>query len=106
MSNTISYKLKKRTFADTVISCVICVAALAASVWQFVCFLNGEGKPFITNAVYNFIIFAELGLLSLILLEIRKTGKPFSKKDNHKAPYHGCYTFYRRSYAELYRNRR
>lgn len=80
MSNTISYKLKKRTFADTVISCIICVAALAASVWQFVCFLNGEGKPFITNAVYNFIIFAELGLLSLILLEIRKTGKPFSKK--------------------------
>ena len=80
MTDAISNKLKNRTFADTVITCLICAAALAASVWQLVCFLNGEGKAYITNAVYDLLIFAEMGLLSLILLEIRKTGKPFSKQ--------------------------
>ena len=35
---------------------------------------------FTKASLCSLVIFAELGLLALILLEIRKTGKPFSKK--------------------------
>ena len=80
MNNTMSTGLKKRTFTDTVITCIFCAAALAVSVWQLISFLIGRVPQYLSNAAYSFSIFAELGLLSLILLEIRKTGVPFSKK--------------------------
>ena len=81
MNKTISEKLKKRTFIDTVLSCILCFAALGAAVWQFMRFAgNMRLKEYLTNSLCSLVIFAELGLLALILLEIRRTGKPFSKK--------------------------
>ena len=81
MNNTISVNLKKRTFIDTVLSCILCSTALVFSVIQFVCYLeNTSVTEHLTNSLCSFVIFAELGLLALILLEIHKTGKPFSKR--------------------------
>ena len=80
MNNTISTSLKKRTFADMIISVLICAGALIAAAWQFVAYLSKRDPIYLSNAVYSLVIFGELGLISLILLEIRKTGKPFSKK--------------------------
>ena len=81
MNTIMSAELKKRTFTDTVITCILCGAALVMAVWQFVTYLSGRGIPeYLTNAAYSFMIFTELGLLSMILLEIRRTGVPFSKK--------------------------
>jgi len=81
MNKMISEKLQKRTYADTVLSCIFCFLAVACAAWQFVNFLiHPKEKEFLTNSLCTLVIFAELGLLALILLEIRKTGKPFSKK--------------------------
>ena len=81
MNKMISEKLKKRTFADTVLSCILCFVALGAAVWQFMRFAGDTIiTEYLTNSLYSLVIFAELGLLALILLEIRRTGKPFSKK--------------------------
>ena len=80
MNDIISKDLKKRTCADTFISCVLCFGELAFSVYHIIEYIRGGSPECISNAVYCFVIFAELGLLSLILLEIKKTGKPFSKK--------------------------
>ncbi|WP_295072379.1 DUF2975 domain-containing protein [Ruminococcus sp.] len=80
MNDSISKDLKKRTFADTFISCGLCFVELAFSVYHIIEYFRGGSPECISNAVYCFIIFAELGLLSLILLEIKRTGKPFSKK--------------------------
>ena len=80
MNNMISTSLKKRTFADMIISVLICAGALIAAAWQFVAYLSKRDPIYLSNAVYSLVIFGELGLISLILLEIRKTGKPFSKK--------------------------
>lgn len=81
MNKMISEKLKKRTFIDTVLSCILCFAALGAAIWQFIHFTeHTKMKEYLPNSLGSLVIFAELGLLALILLEIRKTGKPFSKK--------------------------
>lgn len=81
MNKTISEKLKKRTFIDTVLSCILCFAALGAVIWQLTCYAsNTDIKEYLSNSLYSLVIFAEIGLLALILLEIRKTGKPFSKR--------------------------
>ena len=81
MNKMISEKLKKRTFIDTVLSCILCLTALVFAVIQFVCYLeNTSTTEHLTNSLCSFVIFAELGLLALILLEIHKTGKPFSKR--------------------------
>ena len=81
MNKMISEKLKKRTFIDTVLSCVFCLAALVFAVIQFACYLeNTSVTEHLTNSLCSFAIFTELGLLALILLEIHKTGKPFSKR--------------------------
>ena len=80
MYKAISTDLKKRTFFDMILSCLLCAGALTAAIWQLIIFLNTRSAVYIGNAVYSCVIFAELGLLSLILLEIRKTGKPFSKQ--------------------------
>ena len=77
MNNTISTSLKKRTFADMILSVLICAGALIAAAWQFAAYLSKRDPIYLSNAVYSLVIFGELGL---ILLEIRKTGKPFSKK--------------------------
>jgi hypothetical protein len=77
----ISEKLKKRTFIDTVLSCILCFVALGAAVWQFIRFAGDTlFMEYLANSLCSLAIFAELGLLALILLEIRRTGKPFSKK--------------------------
>jgi hypothetical protein len=81
MNKMISEKLKKRTFIDTILSCFFCFAALVFAVWQLIVFIgNTHIKAYLTNSLCSFVIITELGLLALILLEIRKTGKPFSKK--------------------------
>ncbi len=81
MNNILSEKLKKRTFIDTVLSCFFCIAALVCAICQFIGYVGHQSaKEYLTNSLYALVIFAELGLLALILLEIRKTGKPFSKK--------------------------
>jgi len=81
MNKMISEKLKKRTFIDTILSCLFCLAALVLSVWQFIGYADHTNmKEYLSNSLCSLVIFAELGLLALILLEIRKTGKPFSKK--------------------------
>ena len=81
MNKKISEKLKKRTSIDTVLCCILCLAALIFAVIQFACYLdNSNITEHLTNSLCSFVIFAELGLLALILLEIRKTGKPFSKR--------------------------
>ncbi|MCR4795622.1 MAG: hypothetical protein K5898_10765 [Ruminococcus sp.] len=80
MNNTISNSLKSRTFADTIISCLLCFVELGFAVYHIIEYICGGTPECISNAVYSFIIAVELGLLSLILLEIKKTGKPFSKK--------------------------
>lgn len=78
MNYSMSAKLKKRTFTDTVISCILCAAAIVFSACQVISFFSTDDPQHISYAVYFFIIFAELGLLSMILVEIRKTGRPFS----------------------------
>ena len=80
MNYSMSAILKKRTFTDTIISCILCIAAIVFSAFQIVRYISTDDPQHISNAVYCFIIFAELGLLSLILVEIRKTGRPFSSK--------------------------
>lgn len=81
MNNFISEKLKKRTFIDTILSCIFCLAVLVTAIWQFMRYVNHRNMTeYLTNSLYSLVIFAEIGILSLILLEIRKTGKPFSKK--------------------------
>ncbi|WP_024861557.1 DUF2975 domain-containing protein [Ruminococcus flavefaciens] len=81
MNKTISEKLKKRTFIDTILSCLLCFSALGAAVYQFIGYSEHTAiKEYLINSLYSLVLFAELGLLALILLEIRKTGKPFSKK--------------------------
>ncbi len=81
MNKTMSEKLKKRTFADTVLSCIFCFCAIVGVVYQFIGYVNHPKiKEYISNGLFTVVIFAELCFLSLILLEIRKTGKPFSKK--------------------------
>ncbi|MBP5379625.1 MAG: DUF2975 domain-containing protein [Ruminococcus sp.] len=81
MNKMISEKLKKRTFIDTILSCIFCFAAIGCAVWQFMSYLSHTNtKEYLINSLYTLVIFAELGLLAMILLEIRKTGKPFSKK--------------------------
>ena len=81
MNDSMSKALKKRTRIDTVLSCVFCLAALVFAVIQFACYLeNTSVTEHLTNSLCSFAIFTELGLLALILLEIHKTGKPFSKR--------------------------
>jgi hypothetical protein len=80
MNNTLSTDLKKRACADTIISCLLCFAELGFSVYHIIEYIRGGSPECISNAVYSFVIAVELGLLSLILLEIKKTGRPFSKK--------------------------
>ena len=81
MNKMISEKLKKRTRIDTVLCCILCLAALIFAVIQFACYLeNTSTTELLTDSLCSFVIFTELGLLALILLEIRKTGKPFSKR--------------------------
>ena len=81
MNDSMSKALKKRTRIDTVLSCVFCLAALVFAVIQFACYLeNTSVTEHLTNSLCSFAIFTELGLLALILIEIHKTGKPFSKR--------------------------
>lgn len=80
MNRMISEKLKKRTFIDTILSCIFCFAALVCAIWQFMCYVDHKNTgEYLINSLCALVIFAELGLLALILLEIRRTGKPFSK---------------------------
>ena len=82
MNKMISEKLKKRTFIDTILSCLFCFTALVLSIWQFIGYVDHPNtKEYLTNSICTLVIFSELGLLALILLEIRKTGKPFSNTD-------------------------
>lgn len=77
--NDLSKDLKKRTFADMIISIILCAGAAAYLISMLVSFLNNGMPEYITNMLYTAAIILELIMLISIFLEIRKKGKPFSK---------------------------
>ena len=77
MSN--SEKLKKRTSIDLVISGIIGIAGAVAGIVFLIRFSGGAPKQYLTNAVYSLALAAETLLMSMILIQVRKNGTPFSQ---------------------------
>ena len=77
MSN--SEKLKKRTSIDLVISCIIGIAGAVAGIVFLIRFIGGAPRQYLTNAVYSLALAAETLLMSMILIQVRKNGTPFSQ---------------------------
>ena len=74
--------LKKRTKADMVCSLIIAVIAICVAVLQFVTYVSTEGTnvAYLTNGIYALFAFGVTLILFLMLLEVHKNGKPFSKR--------------------------
>lgn len=70
--------LKKRTYADMVLSGLLAAGALIAGIYSLITLVDNGPKQYLTNAVYSFAISFVLFLLCLILANVRKNGKPFS----------------------------
>ena len=77
MSN--SEKLKKRTSIDLVISGIIGIAGAVAGIVFLIRFCGGAPRQYLTNAVYSLALAAETLLMSMILIQVRKNGTPFSQ---------------------------
>ena len=56
MNYSMSAILKKRTFTDTIISCILCIAAIVFSAFQIVRYISTDDPQHISNAVYCFIM--------------------------------------------------
>ncbi|EXM37613.1 hypothetical protein RASY3_13890 [Ruminococcus albus SY3] len=81
MNPKISGKLKKRSIINSVVIGLLCFTSLVVAICEFISYINNPQMiELLINGIYTLAIFSELGLLAMILLEIRKTGKPFSKK--------------------------
>lgn len=73
--------LKKRVLADTICSIIIAVVVLFMAIMEFVAYSPADADyvGHIRNGIYAVIVSVALVLISLILLEVRKHSRPFSK---------------------------
>lgn len=75
-------ELRKRTRSDMVCSILVAVVALAKAVTEFhACGSAGtELVKHLTNGIYAVFVLGVAIILSMMLLEVHKIGKPFSRK--------------------------
>lgn len=81
MNNEIE-KLQKKTRVDMICSFVVALIAVGIAIKEFWTYVSmDERNPeHLTNGFYAVFAFGIIFLLGLILLEVHKIGKPFSKK--------------------------
>ncbi|NLK65771.1 MAG: DUF2975 domain-containing protein [Tissierellia bacterium] len=74
--------LKKRTFADMICSLVISAISIYVFITEMWTYFstNGAFPKHITRALYALFVLGFTLITGLILLEVCKTGKPFSRK--------------------------
>ena len=74
--------LQKRTKGDMICSFVAALAAVGIAVKEFWAYISTDGiyPEHLTNGIYAIFAFGITLILGLILLEVHKIGKPFSKR--------------------------
>ncbi len=74
--------VKKRTFGDMICSFVIAAVSILVFITELWNYYSADGAypQHITHGIYALFVFGFTLITGLILLEVRKTGKPFSKK--------------------------
>lgn len=81
MKDTKAENLKKRIKADMVISIVVAVVMLGVAIANFASYFvyDGMHSEILCGAVQSFVTCIGLIIISLIMMEISRKGKPFSK---------------------------
>ena len=79
MTGTILTRKSKRTSANMIFAGLCAVLFFVLGAVYIVKLLGGGVKSYLTNAVYSFALSFELLLLCLIFVDIRKSGRPFTK---------------------------
>lgn len=74
--------LQKRTKGDMICSFVAALVAVGIAVTEFWAYISTDGiyPEHLTNGIYAIFAFGITMILGLILLEVHKIGKPFSKR--------------------------
>lgn len=82
MNNNRIESLKKRTKVDMICSFIVAIIAIVMAVTEFSAYVSMDGTypEHLTNGIYAIFTFGIALILGLILLEVHKIGKPFSKR--------------------------
>lgn len=82
MNNNRIESLKKRTKVDMICSFIVAIIAVVIAVTEFSAYVSMDGTypEHLTNGIYAIFTFGIVLILGLILLEVHKIGKPFSKR--------------------------
>lgn len=75
-------RLMKRTKVDMVCSFVVAIGAIGMAVADFWAYASKGGTfpKYLTNGIYEIFVFGIALILGLVLLEVHRNGKSFSKR--------------------------